>query len=310
MATPSHVHPSRVSEKVDTPKPRSKGARIACPDEIKIRRGACHEFLLPILDTLLFLHSPTLIDGAVVQVVLQAVGGHSYVEALLAETIRSLDYAREVQRGRMRGSPHLLLIWLTAYIRPFCSLHPFSYIIDRHSLIRRLIPAFRLPERSFSQWRHFLEGLTLAQFLWAARWNPGGPMITGCPGVVGVPLLSHLGSMLVFPGRVVREIRRVWDTHVLQDRYFLEHPSDEEWALSATSAYVAQFYAPDSTPAHRAKTILILRAPPTVASEAESSAKGTIRVELLSIREERDRLRCELVHAHVELVDYRSLQRD
>ncbi|PKI41315.1 hypothetical protein CRG98_038301 [Punica granatum] len=34
-----------------------------------------------------------------------------------------------------------------------------------------------------------------------ARWNPGGPMITGCPGIVGVPLLSHLGSTLIFLGQ-------------------------------------------------------------------------------------------------------------
>ncbi|PKI67484.1 hypothetical protein CRG98_012068 [Punica granatum] len=39
--------------------------------------------------TLLFPHSPTLINGAVV---LQVIGGHSYVEALLTETIWSLDY--------------------------------------------------------------------------------------------------------------------------------------------------------------------------------------------------------------------------
>ncbi|OWM76439.1 hypothetical protein CDL15_Pgr024647 [Punica granatum] len=148
--------------------------------------------------------------------------------------------------------------------------------------------AFRLPKRSFSQWRHFLEGLTPPQFLWAARWNPGGPMITGCPGVIGVPLLSHLGSTLIFPSQVVRqlgslqdvpveadrlpfrlqwadsssmasarflqirEIRRVWDTHVLQDLYFPKHPADEERAFSATVAYVAQFYALDSRPERRA----------------------------------------------------------
>ncbi|PKI75185.1 hypothetical protein CRG98_004409 [Punica granatum] len=223
--------------------------------------GACHVFLLLIFDTLLFPYSPTLIDGAVVQVILQAIRGHSYVEALLTETIRSLDYIR-------------------------------------------------------------------------------------CPGVIGVPHLSHLGSTLIFPSRVVRqldglqdipteadrlpfrlqwadfssmasarflqirEIRRVWDTHVLQDLYFPEHPTDEERALSATAAYVAQFYALDSMPERRAQTIPIPRAPLTVVSEAESSAQGAIRAELQSIREERDQLRCELVDFRVELVDYKNLQRD
>ncbi|OWM74518.1 hypothetical protein CDL15_Pgr005097 [Punica granatum] len=57
---------------------------------------ACHGFLLLIFGTILFPHSSNLIDGALAQVVLQVVGGHSYVEAVLAETIRSLDYVREV----------------------------------------------------------------------------------------------------------------------------------------------------------------------------------------------------------------------
>ncbi|OWM63014.1 hypothetical protein CDL15_Pgr026188 [Punica granatum] len=108
----------------------------------------------------------------------------------------------------------------------------------------------------------------------------------------------------------IREYRGVWDTHVLQDLYFPEHPTDEERAFSATAAYVAQFYAPDLTLERRARTIPIPRAPPTVVSEAESSAQGAIRAELQSIREERDRLRCKLVDVRAELVDYRNLQRD
>ncbi|PKI56988.1 hypothetical protein CRG98_022614 [Punica granatum] len=65
------------------------------PTTASYQRNACHGFLLLIFGTLLFPYSPNLIDGAIAQVVLQAVGGHSYVEALLAETVRSLDYVRE-----------------------------------------------------------------------------------------------------------------------------------------------------------------------------------------------------------------------
>ncbi|PKI63037.1 hypothetical protein CRG98_016561 [Punica granatum] len=177
--------------------------RALAPSMASYQRDACHGFLLLIFGTLLFPYAPNLIDGAIAQVVLQVVGGHSYVETLLAETVRSLDYVREVRRGRMRGSPHLLQVWLLAHIHSFCSSHPFSYIADERSLIERLVLVFPPPERSFSKWRHFWRELTPARFLWVARWNPGGPMITGCPGIVGVPLLSHLGSTLIFPGRVV-----------------------------------------------------------------------------------------------------------
>ncbi|PKI73122.1 hypothetical protein CRG98_006487, partial [Punica granatum] len=156
---------------------------------------------------------------------------------------------------------------------------PFSYIADERSLIERLVPVIPPPEHSFSEWRRFWRELTLARFLWVARWNPGGPMITGYSGIVGVPLLSHLGSTLIFPGRVIRqldglqdvpaeadhlpfriqwanststaparflqirEIRRQWDACVIQHLYFPEHPTDNERVFAATSAYVARFYA-------------------------------------------------------------------
>ncbi|PKI35983.1 hypothetical protein CRG98_043626, partial [Punica granatum] len=268
-------------------------------------RDACHGFLLLVFGTLLYPYSPNLIDGAIAQVILQAVGGHSYVKALLAETVRSLDYVREVRRGRMRGSPHLLQIWLLAHIRPFCSSHPFSYIADERSLIERLAPVIPPPEHSFSEWRRFWLELTPSRFLWVARWNPGGPMITGCPGIVGVPLLSHLGSTLIFPGRVIRqlgglqdipvgadrlpfriqwadststapdrflqirEIRRQRDASTIQRLYFPEHPTDEERAFSATSAYVARFYPQGSTPPQRPQTAPTPRATSTLAPEAE-----------------------------------------
>ncbi|PKI36786.1 hypothetical protein CRG98_042832, partial [Punica granatum] len=136
--------------------------RAMTPTTASYQRDACHRFLLLVFGTLLF---------------------------------------PEVRRGRMRGSPHLLQIWLLAHIRPFCSSHPFSYIADERSLIERLVPVIPPPEHSFSEWRRFWRELTLARFLWVARWNPGGPVITGYHGIAGVPLLSHLGSTLIFPGR-------------------------------------------------------------------------------------------------------------
>ncbi|PKI51092.1 hypothetical protein CRG98_028521 [Punica granatum] len=254
------------------------------------QRNACHGFLLLIFGTILFPYSSNLIDGALAQVILQVVGGHSYVEAVLAKTIRSLDYVREVRRGTMRGAPHPLQIWLLAHISPFCSSHPFSCITDECSLIIRLLHVFRPSDRDYTDWRQFMEGLTPTQFLWAASWNPGGPMTIGCPSAIGLPLISHLGSILIFPGRVirqlgglqdipveadrtppltwadttvslpdrflrVREIRLLWSTRIVR-----EHPVDEEWTFSTTTA------------------------------------------------EERDRLRCELVDIRSELTDHRELQ--
>ncbi|PKI34661.1 hypothetical protein CRG98_044947 [Punica granatum] len=109
--------------------------------------------------------------------------------------------------------------------------------------------------------------------------HQSGPMITGCPGVVGVPLLNHLGSTLIFPGRI-REIRRQRDASTIQRLYFPEHPTDDERLFSATSTYVARFYArglASPQPSHAASTP---RATSTLAPEAESSIQVAMHAEL------------------------------
>ncbi|PKI71835.1 hypothetical protein CRG98_007774 [Punica granatum] len=192
----------------------------------------------------------------------------------------------------------------------------------------------------------FLEELTPARFLWAARWNPDDPVTVGCPSVRGLPLINHLRSTLIFPAQVirqlgglqdiptdadrtpsqltwadataslpnrflrVREVRRLWGTRISQELYFPEHPTDEERAFSATAAYVAQFYSHGLAPVRRLRTPRILHALQADILDAESSVQGAIRTELQSIREERDRLRCELVDTRAELADYRELQRE
>ncbi|PKI66542.1 hypothetical protein CRG98_013069 [Punica granatum] len=80
--------------------------------------------------------------------------------------------------------------------------------------------------------------------------------------------------------------------------------------LLALLAYVAQFYSQHSVPIHRPRTAPIPRVPPAVASETESFAQGAMRIEFQSIREERDRLCCELVDTRADLVDHRELQRE
>ncbi|PKI61511.1 hypothetical protein CRG98_018095 [Punica granatum] len=254
------------------------------------QRGACHGFLLLIFGTILFPYSSNLIDEALTQVILQVVGGHNYVEVVLAKTIRSLDYVREVRRGRMKGALHLLQIWLLAHIRSFCSSHPFFYITDERSFIARLLQVFRPSDCDYTDWKQFMEGFTPAQFLWAARWNPDGPMTIGCPSV--------------------REVRCLWGTRIVQELYFLEHPTDVERAFSATAAYMAQFHPQRLTAVRRLRTPRIPHALQADIPNAESSIQVARRTELQSIREERDRLRCELIDTRSELTDHRELQRE
>ncbi|PKI75381.1 hypothetical protein CRG98_004226, partial [Punica granatum] len=238
--------------------------RAMTPTTASYQRDACHGFLLLIFGTLLFPYSPNLIDEAIAQVVLQAVGGHSYVEALLAETVRSLDYVREVRPGRMRGSPHLLQIWLLAHIRLFCSSHPFSYIVDERSLIERLALVIPPPEHSFSEWRRFWRELTPSRQLGGLQDIP--------TEADRLPFrIQWADSTSTAPDRFlqIREIRRQRDASTIQRLYFPEHPTDEERAFSATSAYVAQFYPQGSTPPQRPQAAPTPRATSTLAPEAE-----------------------------------------
>ncbi|OWM64095.1 hypothetical protein CDL15_Pgr020706 [Punica granatum] len=108
----------------------------------------------------------------------------------------------------------------------------------------------------------------------------------------------------------IRDIGRQRDTSIIQRLYFPEHPIDEERALSATSTYVVQFYSRGSVSPQRPQTIPIPRAAPTATPKAKSSAQAAMRTKLQSIREERDRLRCELVDSLAEVADYRELQRE
>ncbi|PKI78884.1 hypothetical protein CRG98_000745 [Punica granatum] len=268
------------------------------------QRDACHGFLLLIFETILFPYSSNLIDRALAQVILQVVGGSSYMEAVLVETIRSLDYVREVRHGRMRGAPHLLQIWLLAHIRPLCSSHPFSYIIDERSLIARLLQVFRLSDCDYTNWKQFMEGLTSAQFLWAARWNPGGPMTIGCPLVTGLPLISHLGSTLIFPAQVIRQLGGLQDIPTEADHA----PYRFMWA--DTTASLSDRFLRGLTPVRWLRKSRIPQASQADIIELESSIQGAMRTELQSIREERDRFRCELVDTRSKLTDHRELQRE
>ncbi|PKI65800.1 hypothetical protein CRG98_013805 [Punica granatum] len=108
--------------------------------------------------------------------------------------------------------------------------------------------------------------------------------------------------------QLIWEIRRERDASTIQRLYFPEHPTDEERAFSATSAYMARFYPQGSTPPQRSQATPTPRAASTPAPEAKSSTQAAMRAELQAIKEERDRLRCELVDSRAEVADYRELQ--
>lgn len=76
--------------------------------EGQFQLNVIHGFLLLIFRTLLFPTSLTLIDAALADVVLQLVGGRSFITTLLPKTMRSLSFMKERERGTLRGCLALL----------------------------------------------------------------------------------------------------------------------------------------------------------------------------------------------------------
>ncbi|PKI48906.1 hypothetical protein CRG98_030682 [Punica granatum] len=284
-----------------------------------IVRDACHGFLLLIFGTMLFPYSSNLIDGALAQVILQVVGGQSYVEAVVAETIRSLDYVREIRQGRMRGSPHLLQIWLLAHIRPFGLSHPFPFYGRAHPSTVFMDHTLE-SRRSYDHWMSFSYRTSLDQSFREHTYlsRPSHQTTRWPTGIQDIPIEADrsphrfrwVDTTASLPDRVlrVREVRCLWGTRIVQEFYFPEHPTNEERAFSAIVAYVMQFHPYGFAPVRRLRIPQMLQTPQADIPDAESSVQGAMHTELQVIRAEQDRLRCELVDIRAELTDHRELQ--
>ncbi|PKI42560.1 hypothetical protein CRG98_037048, partial [Punica granatum] len=91
--------------------------RALTPSTASYQRDGCHGFLLLIFGTLLFPYSPNLIDGAIAQVVLQAVGGCAHPNLISSGHACAMPMQRGLgvstfpwtrERTRVRRSRHLL----------------------------------------------------------------------------------------------------------------------------------------------------------------------------------------------------------
>ncbi|PKI58428.1 hypothetical protein CRG98_021186 [Punica granatum] len=83
-------------------------------------------FLLLIFGTILFQYSSNLIDEALAQVILQVVGGHGYVEAVLAKTIQYLDYVREGAHSSFQAESSDNLVAYRVFLQRQIALHTSS----------------------------------------------------------------------------------------------------------------------------------------------------------------------------------------
>ncbi|XP_031377011.1 uncharacterized protein LOC116192568 [Punica granatum] len=302
-----------------------------------IRKDLCHAFLLSIFGTILFPRSRALIDAALASVVLQVAGGHGYEVALVTETIRSLDHVLKTHDRRIRGSPILLQIWLQSHAYPFGLVRPVMYFANQESIISRLLPFVLVEERKINEWMKVFREISPRSFKWRAAWMPPGPMALKCANFNGIPLISHAGSTTYFPSRVMRQLGGLqtipedmartkfeytwredqkfvdrqseieqalaaWHAIITEHPYFPEFPTQDEQDFQATEEYILHFHrwgppAQDDTsqPANQTSP-----GAPSVA----------VRIELASLRAERDSLRRQVAEKDEQFTDRRQLQKE
>ncbi|PKI51800.1 hypothetical protein CRG98_027848 [Punica granatum] len=224
---------------------------------------------------------------------------HSRLAILLG--LRDEEIRRELQHG---WDHSIRTEWLVDFIYvPSLNATGESYQRDAcHGFLLLIFGTILLPYSS-----NLIDGAlaqVILQFLWAARWNLGGPMTIRCPSVIGLPLISHLGSTLIFPGRVIRQL----DGHTGSHGQTLQvHSLTSFYKFERFDACGARTLF-GLAPVFHLRMAQIPRAPQVDIPDAESFVQGAICTELQTIREEQDRLLCKLVDMCSKLTGHRELQ--
>lgn len=124
------------------------------------------------------------------------------VPAILAETIRSLNYCRRKGKGRFVGCIKLLYIWAQSHLWKQSRKHVrWNPYIPIEEFIRRELPM----KGSKNQWIKFLRYLKSEDIAWMAPWMPLGTILYRCGDDSWVPLLGVWGSVSYAPLLVRRQ---------------------------------------------------------------------------------------------------------
>jgi hypothetical protein len=243
--------------------------------------GRCHAFILLVLGTLLFPRSNGLIDSNTAQVVVQVIEGKSFVPALLAETIVSLNILKTKRKGELRASPALLQMWFLSHLKEFGANFPRATFLTDEKIISRMLgrSLFEAEKWETLEWKTHISKLTHKDILWTARWLPiHRPAILRCENCEGIPLLSFRTSMITYPSRVIRQfggfqnipmdiprerdqadpavslrdsVRRInndWANKVLVWVKPPDNPTSEEREYRAMAEYIRVFYTAPASP--------------------------------------------------------------
>jgi hypothetical protein len=301
--------------------------------------GRCHAFVLLVFGTLLFPFSNGLIDSAMAKVVVQVIEGKSFVPALLAETIASLNHLKTKRKGDLRASPALLQIWLLSHIKEFgVNLVKAGFLGDNKVISRMLGRSLFEAEKWTSlDWKAYILKITHKDILWTARWFAiRRPTILRCKAFEGIPLLSHRISMVTYPSRVIRQfggfqnipidihenprnlhhidptvslrdsVRQVninWANKVLVLLEPPAGPTEEESEYRATSEYIYKFYLAPGNPPFDPEEVIGDRPerPPSSHEDIYEVMKARVEIQSKAWAEEHARSKKEIQRLRLEL---------
>ena len=117
----------------------------------------------------------------------------NHSSAILAETIRSLNFRRQNTESHFMGCLPMLYIWLrshlpckkSAFVKPY---FPNSLLIEKFCNSEWSGP------RTKEQWVAFLEKIFNEQLIWLAPWMLPVPILYRCGDELWVPLLGPWGQ--------------------------------------------------------------------------------------------------------------------
>ena len=273
-------------------------------------------FIAAAFATILFPHGDMFIHYRVVELVAQYLAGKSYIPALLAEQIRSLNYIKTKGQGNFKASMHLLITWFASHTEDYGhNLANGALVSVKYNLIQSFTERVHIEDNEPTwSWLDILEDMTPEAFIWKARWFKCPAAILGCKEYPAVPLIGITGCTGYYPASVIRQygmlqditikpelepatldyldpkkipaaikarvgqIKALWDTREVRPVYEIDPENKETRRYKATRWYIASQLKKNKDIRYEAPDVL--EAPPTEQTPEIEVYKETVAARL------------------------------
>ena len=153
---------------------------------------------------LIFPQSSGYVDAAIVDLIEQIDNQVNPVLAIIAETIRSLNYCKRKGKGDFIGYVQLLYIWIRSHFWGKCEVS-LKFCMSTMVPIREFYQKEWPKNQTREQWVAALRDLDPAHMTWKAPWMSQGNVLYRCGDKMWVPLLGLWGVISYAPLLVCRQ---------------------------------------------------------------------------------------------------------